>query len=314
MKALRSGPFARLFLFIAAAAALACAARAQEMPGPGLEMDKLKFLVGEWEVNAEYLKTPMIPNGGKATGWYKARLGPDGFSIIADFGSEGPLGPEIGHEVISWDPKQNVYIGSTSGNFPGMVLSRQHWDGDNLIADSEFDTGSAKLQLRSVYVKVQPNAASVHIEESFRMGDAPYQLMYKADAVKKDAKAATNPETRAEGANMPHPVVHFEIGCKDSKKTQEFYSALFGWKIQEAGPAAMIDTGGGITGHITALGHEPSHYTIFYVEVEDVQAYLNKAKGLGAETLVGPIDIPTGTFAWIRDPEGNTVALWKTKK
>jgi len=116
------------------------------------------------------------------------------------------------------------------------------------------------------------------------------------------------------GDAMAHPVVHFEIGCRDSKKTQEFYGSLFGWKIAEAGPAAMIDTGGGITGHITALGHEPQHYTIFYVEVEDVQAYLDKATRLGGKILVPPAEIPTGTFAWMQDPEGNTVGLWKPKK
>jgi uncharacterized protein len=110
---------------------------------------------------------------------------------------------------------------------------------------------------------------------------------------------------------MPHPVVHFEIGCKDSKKTQDFYTSLFDWNITEAGPAAMIDTGSGPTGHITALGHEPQHYTIFYVEVDDVQAYLDRAQKLGAKTLVPPVPIPTGTFAWLQDPEGNTVGLWK---
>jgi len=113
---------------------------------------------------------------------------------------------------------------------------------------------------------------------------------------------------------MPHPVVHFEIGCRDSAKTQEFYKKLFDWKIEAMGPAAMIAAeAGGITGHITALGHEPQHYTIFYVGVDDVAAYLDKAKALGAKTLVGPIDIPTGTFAWMQDPEGNTVGLWKNK-
>lgn len=110
---------------------------------------------------------------------------------------------------------------------------------------------------------------------------------------------------------MPHPVVHFEVGCRDSRKSQDFYAHLFGWKIQEAGPAAMIDTGGPVTGHITTLGHEPFRYTIFYVEVEDVQAYLDKASSLGGKTLVPPVNIPTGTFAWMADPEGNTVGLWK---
>jgi predicted enzyme related to lactoylglutathione lyase len=113
---------------------------------------------------------------------------------------------------------------------------------------------------------------------------------------------------------MGHPVVHFEIGCRDSAKTQEFYAKLFDWKIQQAGPAAMIDTGGGITGHITALGHEPFHYTTFYVEVEDVKAYLEKAVSLGGKMLVPAMDIPTGTFAWMQDPEGNTIGLWKPAK
>jgi uncharacterized protein len=113
---------------------------------------------------------------------------------------------------------------------------------------------------------------------------------------------------------MPHPVVHFEIGCKDGAKTQEFYAKLFDWKIQAAGPAAMIDTGGPVPGHITALGHEPFHYTIFYVEVEDVKAHLEKAVSLGGKMLVPAMDIPTGTFAWMQDPEGNTIGLWKPAK
>jgi uncharacterized protein len=111
---------------------------------------------------------------------------------------------------------------------------------------------------------------------------------------------------------MLHPVVHFEIGCRDTQKTQDFYTKMFGWKIEQAGPAALIDTGEGIGGHISSLGHEPNFYTIFYVQVEDVQAYLDKAKSLGGKALVPPIEIPTGTLAWMQDPEGNTVGLWKS--
>jgi len=112
---------------------------------------------------------------------------------------------------------------------------------------------------------------------------------------------------------MGRPVVHFEIGCRNLQKTQEFYSQMFDWKPQLMGPAAMIAAeAGGIGGHISALGHEPHHYTIFYVEVDDVAAYLKKAETLGGKTLVPPVKIPTGTFAWMQDPEGNTVGLWKS--
>jgi len=112
---------------------------------------------------------------------------------------------------------------------------------------------------------------------------------------------------------MAHPVVYFEIGCRDRAKTAQFFTDLFSWQIQQNGPASTIDTASqkGIQGHITSLGHEPQHYTIFYVEVEDVQAYLDKAVALGGKVLVPPIKIPTGTFAWFSDPDGNTIGLSK---
>jgi len=107
-----------------------------------------------------------------------------------------------------------------------------------------------------------------------------------------------------------------KLECRDSARTQEFYAKLFDWKIRAAGPAAMIDTGGkgGIPGHITAPGHEPHNYVTVYVEVEDIPAYLAKAEQLGGKKIVGPIDIPTGSFAWMADPEGTAIGLFKPKK
>jgi len=112
---------------------------------------------------------------------------------------------------------------------------------------------------------------------------------------------------------MAHPVVFFEIGCRDLTSTEHFFGELFGWKTQRNGPASMIEAGSpqGIPGHIVSLGHEPEHYTMFYVEVDDVQACLDKATALGGRTLVPPRKIPTGTFAWFSDPDGNTIGLIK---
>jgi predicted enzyme related to lactoylglutathione lyase len=115
---------------------------------------------------------------------------------------------------------------------------------------------------------------------------------------------------------MAHPVVHFEIGCRDAAKTEEFYAKLFDWQITGSGPASMINTGvkGAIDGHITALGHEPYNYVTFYVEVDDVGTYLDKARDLGGKILVLPVEIPTGTFAWFADIDGNIIGLWEPKK
>jgi uncharacterized protein len=115
---------------------------------------------------------------------------------------------------------------------------------------------------------------------------------------------------------MGQPVIHFEIGCRDKARTEGFFAKLFGWGITQTGMASMVDTGGegGINGHITSLGHEPHHYITFYVQVDDLQAYLDRAGALGGKTLVPPVEIPgMGSFAWFADPDGNTIGLWKAK-
>jgi predicted enzyme related to lactoylglutathione lyase len=111
---------------------------------------------------------------------------------------------------------------------------------------------------------------------------------------------------------MAHPVVHFEIGCEDKEKTSAFYSSVFGWKI-DSGPMGMIDTGStaGIPGHIAALGHAPHQFTHFYIETDDVAASLKQVEAAGGKTIVPPVPIPSGTFAWFADLEGNIVGLWK---
>jgi hypothetical protein len=115
---------------------------------------------------------------------------------------------------------------------------------------------------------------------------------------------------------MPHPVVHFEIGCKDRPKTCAFYRELFGWTVNEDenSPAAMVHTGtdAGIQGHVTALGHEPHHYMNMYVLCDTLEDTVAKAEKLGGKVLVPPTDVPgMGRFAWIADVEGLQVGLWE---
>ena len=113
---------------------------------------------------------------------------------------------------------------------------------------------------------------------------------------------------------MANPFVHVELHSNDLKKAKEFYSKLFGWKTEPMGPAVRLDTGGEIGGHITALGQAPHQYTIFYVGADDIEATLARARKLGGKTLVPPIEIPTGTFAWMADLEGNTIGLFMERK
>lgn len=112
-------------------------------------------------------------------------------------------------------------------------------------------------------------------------------------------------------ANKSNPVIHFEIGCHDGGKTRDFFAGLFDWDISSPAEGLMIDTEG-LGGHIVELAPEWGNYVTVYVEVDDLQAYLDKAVALGGKTLVPPVEVPgQGSFAWFSAPEGNIIGLWK---
>lgn len=124
--------------------------------------------------------------------------------------------------------------------------------------------------------------------------------------VSSEAAGQAKPEA---GPASKHPVVHFEIGCRDLAATKDFYHKMFDWPIDEHFQIAEA----GLPGHLASLGHEPQHYTLFYIHVEDVAAAIAKAESLGGKKIVGPITLPAGTFAWIYDTEQNMIGLWKPK-
>ena len=112
---------------------------------------------------------------------------------------------------------------------------------------------------------------------------------------------------------MAQPVVHFEVHGKDGKKSQEFYSKLFGWSVDSNntmnyGLVAPAD--GGIGGGITQSDAAPM--VTFYVNVPDVAAALKTAESLGAKTVLPPMAVPGGPeIAQFADPDGNIIGLSK---
>jgi len=159
------------------------AAAEMQLPKPGPEQTKLNFLIGSWTMTGEYSKSPMTPDGGKEKGWYKAQAGPGGFSVLADFNVEGPWGPEIGHEVLTWTPWKKAYTVMTVGNaFPGAVMGTGNWEGENLAIESTFVMGTEESQMRAVYSNITEK--SVHMEEFVKGKDGAWVPIWKGDATK----------------------------------------------------------------------------------------------------------------------------------
>jgi len=118
---------------------------------------------------------------------------------------------------------------------------------------------------------------------------------------------------------MPNPVTHFEVIGKDGKKLQDFFAQLFGWKIDANNPMSygiVEPSNGGIGGGIGAGSSDQYHPGVMvYVEVDDTDAYLKKAEGLGGRTVMPTTTIPgMVTFAMFADPEGHIVGLAKSEQ
>jgi predicted enzyme related to lactoylglutathione lyase len=125
---------------------------------------------------------------------------------------------------------------------------------------------------------------------------------------------------------MNHGVVHFEIPASDPDKLSNFYSQLFGWRIEkmsmEGGDywtTATVETDeqgmpkqpGAINGGIFTR-QSPDQRPMNYVNVESIEQYVDKAKSLGASVTMDKMPIPgMGFYAQLSDPDGNPFGVFQ---
>lgn len=112
---------------------------------------------------------------------------------------------------------------------------------------------------------------------------------------------------------MPNPIGHFEIIGKDALALHKFYGEVFGWKLSppqaEMGNYSLVDMeGAGVGG---GIGEGDPRVTL-YIEVDDPQAYLDRAVKAGATLQMPVTPIMEGvTIAMFADPAGNTMGVLK---
>ncbi|HJT79071.1 MAG TPA: VOC family protein [Gemmataceae bacterium] len=113
-------------------------------------------------------------------------------------------------------------------------------------------------------------------------------------------------------------VVHFEIPADDPAKLAEFYTKLFGWKIEKI-PVPNHDYWGCKTGEGMGIDGgimkrvNPQQTVTNYTNVEQLDATLAQAKQLGAQVALGKT--PVAGMGWIAvaiDPQGNLFGLWQS--
>jgi predicted enzyme related to lactoylglutathione lyase len=125
-------------------------------------------------------------------------------------------------------------------------------------------------------------------------------------------------------AQMPQPVVHFEIVGKDPTRLRKYFGELFGWQFDVPSPVAQevsardsygfltlitSDDGTGIPGGVGG-GPGYDNHAVFYVGVQDVEAALRRAEELGGTRVMGPATSPNGlVVGHFADPEGTLIGV-----
>jgi predicted enzyme related to lactoylglutathione lyase len=121
---------------------------------------------------------------------------------------------------------------------------------------------------------------------------------------------------------MDHTLVHFEIPAADVEKLKQFYTGLFGWKIEKyPGPMEywMIQTvptdekgmllRPGVNGGMVKK-ELPEQKPANYITIESIDESIKKVTKLGGKILIPKQQVPSvGWIAVAVDPEGNQFGL-----
>lgn len=108
-----------------------------------------------------------------------------------------------------------------------------------------------------------------------------------------------------------------DLGAGDPDGASAFYGAVLGWRPDPPGPPEtagyrMMRVDDRVVAGIYASGSPGPRAWTSYVSVDDADAVCARARELGADVEMGPLDVMEfGRMASLRDPQGARVALWQ---
>jgi predicted enzyme related to lactoylglutathione lyase len=113
------------------------------------------------------------------------------------------------------------------------------------------------------------------------------------------------------------PVVHLELHTGDRTGARDFYSELCRWQAEQIGSRdrsyLALDLGRGLGGGIVEC-QAPRPLWLPYVEVPDIAAATEHARGLGARVMLDPREGPAGWRSVVTTPAAGEIAFWQQKR
>jgi predicted enzyme related to lactoylglutathione lyase len=117
-------------------------------------------------------------------------------------------------------------------------------------------------------------------------------------------------------------IVHFEVPVEDMERAKKFWTELMGWSIEGSKEfpdyvtirTKTVDGNEGIGGGMMKRQH-PNQQIMNYFDVDSVDAYVEKVKGLGGRVVMEKSPVPgMGWFSVCLDTENNVFGVWQSDK
>ena len=111
--------------------------------------------------------------------------------------------------------------------------------------------------------------------------------------------------------------MHVELHTGDPERARDYYTRLLAWRSElvetGCGSYLALDTGGEVGGGIVGC---PTKRPLWlpYVEVPDIAAATERARGEGASVLLAPREGPAGWRSVVAAPAGAEIAFWQPKR
>jgi predicted enzyme related to lactoylglutathione lyase len=247
------------------------------------------------------------------------KLLPGKFAWFEHVSHDTKKAQEFYGEVLGWNVKP-FPMGDKAYD---MILTGDSWD--TMIGGYRSGNGKPPHWIATVSVEDVDAAVQVAAANGGNVIEPPSDLQDVGRVARiadpQGAELGLLTGARGDKPDAPPPLGGWlwnELHTSDTAKALSFYEKVVGFahRSMDMGPAGMyhvLSQGGVDRGGVTAdLAAGVRPHWLPYVNVEDVDATIDRAKKHGASILVPPSDIPgIGRFGVLMDPLGGVLAVMK---
>ena len=217
-----------------------------------------------------------------------------------------PMGGEGVHTTLSKDGRKSCAIYEMPREMKPMTGGLAGWQ--SYFTVSSADETAERIRDLGGSLTIEPSDASTSGRMALAQDpDGAHFFIWEP----RDHKGA-------EVFGEPGALAWNELYTHDTEAAARFYGGLFGWSANvgpspDGGEYVEFRLGGQSAAGMMAIkeewGEMPASWSIYFA-VSDLEASLEKAKGLGAKQITPSMAVEgVGRFAFIRDPQGAYLSI-----